>query len=97
VEGECSCGWFNGNFGTYGCPEIPDPYIPAACFATVEMTGFCGSGVLPAGGTGTTCSSSDECPPLEGGDGTVVTQACVYFRHTNAFECWQAYYQPPPE
>jgi hypothetical protein len=97
VEGECSCGWFNGNYGTYGCPEIPSPYIPAACFATIEMTGFCGYGIVPIGGTGTTCSSSDECPPMVEGDGTVVDQACVYFRHTNAFECWHAYYQPPPE
>jgi hypothetical protein len=97
VRGECSCGWFKNVFDTYGCPEIPSPYVPSACFATIEMTGFCGYGVVPASGTGTTCSSSDECPPLMNGDGTVTAQACVYFRHTNAFECWRAYYQPPPE
>jgi hypothetical protein len=90
VEGECSCGWFNSLFGAFGCPEIPSPRIPCACFATIEMTGFCGEGVVPAGGTGTTCSTSDECPTLPAESGMVRDQACVYFRHTNQFECWTA-------
>jgi hypothetical protein len=98
VQGECDCGWFHNIRSRIACDT--DVYgSPCACFATFEMTGFCGQGVLPVGGAEQDCFSSAECAPKveEDGDGGLVLRdhACVWLSTAGKFQCWGACHTRP--